>query len=54
MYVLVAISLSVFGLTACEPGTAPSVALCKGLSQTDCGGKAECQWNAAKNECETR
>jgi hypothetical protein len=54
MYILAVISLSVFLLAACEPATTPQVASCKGLSQSDCGGKSECQWNAAKNECEAR
>jgi hypothetical protein len=53
MYVTAVIFFSVFLLTACEPATTPQV-LCKGLSQSDCGGKSECQWNAAKTECEAR
>jgi hypothetical protein len=51
---IAAVSLSVFFLTACEQATTPQVSVCKGLSQSDCAGKSECQWNVAKTECEAR
>ena len=54
MYGTAVIFFSVFLLTGCEPATTPQVSLCKGLSQSDCGGKSDCQWNAAKTECEAR
>jgi hypothetical protein len=52
---IAAASFSVFVLTACEEATAPQVSsVCSGLSQSDCAAKSECQWNAAKSQCEAR
>jgi hypothetical protein len=52
---IVAASIAGFLLVGCDDNGKDQSKqvgnICKGLSQTDCAAKSECEWNADKKKC---